>query len=135
MSTITNEQIFTEIETIKQQVQQVHDLLKQLHAIQTSHPHIVKIDGVHGGEPIVRHSSVTVRTIVQQVRLGTTPEQLVEGYPPLTLAEIHDALSYYYDHIEEIEGLIAEHGAVLARAIELSARVTASKPDSKQSES
>ena len=31
------------------------------------------------------------------------PEQLREEFPHLTLAQIHDALSYYYDHEAEIQ--------------------------------
>src|SRR6266849_8838713 len=118
MSSVTNEQIYAEVEHIKREVQQLHDALNQLRAAQTSHPYIVKIEGVQGGEPIVRDGFVTVRTIAEQIRLGTTPEQLVKGYPPLTLAEIYDALSYYYDHTDEIEGLIAEHREALTRGTE-----------------
>jgi uncharacterized protein (DUF433 family) len=34
---------------------------------------------------------------------GMTPEELVAEFPHLTLASVHDALSYYYDHREEID--------------------------------
>jgi uncharacterized protein (DUF433 family) len=36
------------------------------------------------------------------------PEQLQIQYPQLTLAQIYGAFAYYYDHKEEIDGLIAE---------------------------
>jgi uncharacterized protein (DUF433 family) len=32
-----------------------------------------------------------------------TPEELVREFPHLTLAQVYDALSYYYDHKEEID--------------------------------
>ncbi|MBI5300534.1 MAG: DUF433 domain-containing protein [Chloroflexi bacterium] len=89
------------------------------------------MEGYQGGEPITRNGYVTVRTIVEQTRLGTTPQELVEGHPPLTLAEVYDALSYYYDHTEEIEQIIAENNATLIRAIELSKRITAARNNQK----
>ena len=49
-----------------------------------------------------------VRSVVNYVlRQGMTPEELVAEFRHLTLAEIHDALSYYYDHQSEIERDIA----------------------------
>jgi uncharacterized protein (DUF433 family) len=37
------------------------------------------------------------------LRQGMTPEELVREFPHLTLAQVYDALSYYYDHKEEID--------------------------------
>ena len=34
---------------------------------------------------------------------GMSPEQIREGYPYLSLAQIHAALSFYYDHQAELE--------------------------------
>ena len=36
-------------------------------------------------------------------RQGRTPDQIVDAYPHLTLAQIHAALSYYFDHRLEIQ--------------------------------
>jgi uncharacterized protein (DUF433 family) len=45
-----------------------------------------------------------VRSVVGYVlRQGMTPEELVSEFPHLSLASVHDALSYYYDHREEID--------------------------------
>ncbi len=80
----------------------------------TAHPHIVKIPGVQGGEPIVRGVTRTVRGIVELSQRGLTPQQILEGWEGrLTLAQVYDALSYYYDNQEEIDQLIAEHKAAL----------------------
>ncbi len=35
-------------------------------------------------------------------RLGQTPEEIVTGFPQLTLGDVHAALAYYFDHREEI---------------------------------
>jgi uncharacterized protein (DUF433 family) len=78
---------------------------------------------VQGGEPMVRSAHVTVRTIVEQSRIGTTPAEFVQDHPPMTLAEFYDALSYYHDHTEEIEQIIAENNAALIRGVEFAKRV------------
>jgi uncharacterized protein (DUF433 family) len=43
---------------------------------------------------------------------GDTPDEFVESYPHLNLAQVYDALSYYYDHREEIDRDRAEQEAV-----------------------
>ncbi len=49
-----------------------------------------------------------VRSVVNYVlRQGMTPEELAAEFRHLTLAQIYDALSYYYDHRDEIERDIA----------------------------
>jgi hypothetical protein len=37
------------------------------------------------------------------------PEELVRRFPHLTLAQIYDALSYYYDHQAEIDAEIEKN--------------------------
>jgi Protein of unknown function (DUF433) len=39
-----------------------------------------------------------------------SPSQIVEDLPSITLAQVHAALAYYYDHRDEIEVEIAEEG-------------------------
>jgi uncharacterized protein (DUF433 family) len=43
------------------------------------------------------------------LKQGLSPEELVREFRHLTLAQIYDALSYYYDHREEIERELAEN--------------------------
>jgi uncharacterized protein (DUF433 family) len=38
-----------------------------------------------------------------------TPEELVDEFPHLTLAQVHNALSYYYEHPDEIHQEIKEN--------------------------
>ena len=57
----------------------------------------------------MRRSSILVRTVVERMRIGDTPEQIVEAYPALSLAQVYDALGYYYDHPGEIESYIREN--------------------------
>jgi len=87
--------------------------------ILTEHPHIVRIPGVQNGDAIIRDKVVTVQHMVLMThRFGQTPEQIAKEWNPhLSLAEIYDALSYYYDHTKEIDDIIAEDDHIEARAI------------------
>ncbi len=69
----------------------------------TEHPHIVLIDGV----PTLRGMRLPVRLIAQMYRAGDTVDDLLHTYPHLHPATIHDALSYYLDHRDELEREIA----------------------------
>lgn len=66
--------------------------------------------------PVVAGTNVKVAQIASEhEHLGMTPDEIVEAHPHLTLADVHAALSYYFDHMEAIradwregERLIAE---------------------------
>ena len=72
----------------------------------TEHPYIVKNNKVLGGEPIVKGTRTPVRAIVEMWRLGDKPEQIMQGLPHLSMAQIFDALSYYSDHQAEVNQYI-----------------------------
>ena len=55
------------------------------------------------GEPIIKDTRTPVRSIVEKWRIGYTPEDIVRGLPHLTLAQVFEAMSYYYDNKEEID--------------------------------
>lgn len=40
---------------------------------------------------------------------GVTASQLLDTYPHLTPASVHDAISYYYDHKGEVDAYLAEN--------------------------
>lgn len=66
---------------------------------------------------MLKGTRITVSDIVGYLRLGETPESLVSDIlPQLTLAQVYDALSYYYDHQEEIEQILQENTEAHARA-------------------
>ena len=68
----------------------------------TEHPHIVKSADTLGGEPRVEDTRFAVRHILNYVQSGMTPEEIAETWDFLSLAQIHDALSYAYDHPAEM---------------------------------
>lgn len=72
----------------------------------TAHRYIVTEDQILGGEPIIVGTRTPVRAIVELWRQGKAPESIPSQLPHLTLAQVFDALSYYSDHQEEINGYI-----------------------------
>lgn len=68
-----------------------------------NHPYITRKKGVCGGKPIIAGTRIRVQDIVIEYDgMGLTPDEIVQAHPHLTIAQVHDALSYYYDHAEEI---------------------------------
>lgn len=70
----------------------------------TPHPvHIVSTPGTCGGKPRIAGTRIRVQDmVVWHEAWGLSPEEIVTDFPQLTLAQIHAALAYYYDHREEI---------------------------------
>lgn len=71
--------------------------------------YITSTSGVQGGEPCIRGTRTSVRSIVEKWRLGYTPEEIAQAQPQLKLSEIFEALSYYSDNQKEINDLIETH--------------------------
>jgi uncharacterized protein (DUF433 family) len=68
----------------------------------TLHCYIVTDDEILGGEPIIKGTRTPVRAVVELWRLGIVPEEIPNRLPHLSLAQVFDALSYYSDHVDEI---------------------------------
>ncbi len=75
----------------------------------TDHPHIVRVPGIAGGEPILKGTRVPVRVIALHYKSAATMEEILEAHPHLSAAAVYDAISYYLDHQAEIEALIEEN--------------------------
>lgn len=66
-----------------------------------SYPHVT-IDDV--GVARVAGTRLKVKHLVGAKRAGNwSADELVEQFPGLTLAEVHGALTYYYDHQSELD--------------------------------
>jgi uncharacterized protein (DUF433 family) len=70
--------------------------------------YITRIAEVCGGCPIIKGTRTPVKTIVGYYKMGLSVEEILEGLPHLSPAQIFAALSYYYDHQAEIEQDIEE---------------------------
>jgi uncharacterized protein (DUF433 family) len=75
--------------------------------LRTEHPHIVRSPAVAGGTPTITGTRISVAFIVGQLRVGDTPQDILASYPRLMPAAVYDAISFYYDHQEEIDQFIA----------------------------
>ena len=65
----------------------------------TKHPYVAIDSKLSGGQPIVRGSRIKVLDIAVRYELiGMSADRIVDEYPHLKLEQIHDALSYYYEH-------------------------------------
>ncbi|MBI3971160.1 MAG: DUF433 domain-containing protein [Chloroflexi bacterium] len=72
--------------------------------VKTEHPYVTRLAGVLGGSPIVGGRRIPVWHIADSVRQGRPVEQVVAEYEGrLSPAAVYDAISYYYDHREEID--------------------------------
>src|SRR5271157_2596212 len=65
--------------------------------------------GYCGGEPHILGHRIQVRHIaVWHDQMGMTPTEIAATYPTITLAQVHAALAYYYDHRDEIRAAIED---------------------------
>jgi len=73
-------------------------------AEKSDHPHIISQPDLCGGSAVIRGTKFPVRSAVNYVlRHGLSPEELVKEFTHLSLAQIYDALSYYYDHKDSVD--------------------------------
>ena len=67
-------------------------------ATETLYGHIEITPGVAGGKPRIAGHRITVQNIVVwHERMGKSPDEIATEYD-LTLADVHAALAYYFDH-------------------------------------
>jgi uncharacterized protein (DUF433 family) len=74
--------------------------------------HIEITPGVCGGRPRIAGHRIRVQDIVAwHEDNGQSPQQIVEEFPQITLADVHASLTYYYDHKDAIRGQMADDDA------------------------
>jgi uncharacterized protein (DUF433 family) len=71
------------------------------------HPYIAQERGAGGTRTVIRGTHTPIRTVVGYFKLGYSVEDILEGLPHLTPAQVYDTLSYYYDHQHEVEDELA----------------------------
>ena len=66
--------------------------------------YIVQDKGICGGKPRIDGTRMKVQHIaLEYVHMGLSLEEICKSHPHLNRAQIHAALSYYYEHDAEIE--------------------------------
>jgi len=69
-----------------------------------SHPYITRESAVCGGSPIIEGTRMRVLDIaIEYDRLGYSPDQIVDTHLHLSLEQVHDALSYYYENRDALD--------------------------------
>lgn len=69
-----------------------------------------------GGQPVVGGTRIRVGIILGCYRQGMSVEEIVQQYPSLKPADVHDALAYAYDHLDEIETDLAADDEVTVKS-------------------
>ena len=68
------------------------------------YPYISVNKNIRQGQPVISGTGIRVLDIaVRYEVMGMTPEDIQVSFPHLTLSQIHDALSFYYDHKIEMD--------------------------------
>ena len=63
---------------------------------------IVRDERHSDGAPTIDGTGIRVEDIAEAYEhSGYDPDEITELYPDLSLADVHRALAFYYDHIDE----------------------------------
>ena len=70
---------------------------------------IVRDEKHSNGAPTIEGTGIRVKDIaVAYEHSGYAPDEITQLYPDLTLGEVHRALAYYYDHIDDFRSPASE---------------------------
>jgi len=82
----------------------------------TKHPYISIDPKISGGQPVISGTRIKVMDIaINYELLGISADKIIDEYPKLKLEQIHDALSYYYEHKDMFDQKYREDQAFLAQ--------------------
>lgn len=71
--------------------------------VRTEHPHIVRDPQVCGGSPTISGTRISVLQIAIMWKGGDTVDEILQAFPHLKASQVHDAISYFLDHQQEID--------------------------------
>lgn len=82
----------------------------------TKHPYISIDPKISEGQPVISGTRIKVMDIaINYELLGLSADKIIDEYPNLKLEQIHDALSYYYEHKDMFDKKYREDQAFLAQ--------------------
>ncbi len=82
----------------------------------TAIEHISCNPGVCGGKPCIAGTRIRVQDVFVWHELqGRGPDEIVSQFPQLTMAGVYAALTYYWDHRDEIQRQMSEETALVER--------------------
>lgn len=76
-------------------------------------PSPIRVDSA--GAVRVGETRVRLASVLHLHREGATPEEILESFPSLTLAEIYGAIAYYLHNRSEVDAHLAEQEAEAER--------------------
>jgi uncharacterized protein (DUF433 family) len=82
----------------------------------TSHPFISLGPKLAGGQPVIRGTRMKVIEIaIRYEFMGLSPDAIIDEYPFLKLEQVHDALSYYYEHKAALDKNFREDDSLIEK--------------------
>ncbi len=76
---------------------------------QTNIEHVVSTPNVCGGKPCIAGTRIRVQDVYVWHELqGLSADEMVSRFPHLTMADVYAALSYYWDHRDEMQRQLRE---------------------------
>ncbi|MGH2534409.1 MAG: DUF433 domain-containing protein [Thermomicrobiales bacterium] len=80
-----------------------------------SREHFEVVQGASGPKARIAGHRIRVQDVaIWHEKLGMSADEIVDQFPTITLADVHAALAYYWDHRDEIEAEIAADEAFFA---------------------
>ena len=74
------------------------------------YPYITTDPGIAGGRPVIAGTRITVNCIAAYYQLGMSVDEILDSLRHLTPSQVHSALAYYFDHMDEINAELEEAG-------------------------
>jgi uncharacterized protein (DUF433 family) len=76
----------------------------------TPYPHIMKVEGIGGGQAIIEGTRIAVWHIVgYYYKVGMSVEDILAEWDYLKPAQVFSALAYYHDNKQEIDTIREEN--------------------------
>lgn len=73
-----------------------------LRAQKIKYPYITSNPDIAGGRPIIEGTRITVNCIAGYYQIGLSVDEILDSLHHLTPSQVHSALAYYFDHLDEI---------------------------------
>jgi uncharacterized protein (DUF433 family) len=74
------------------------------------YPYITSNPDIAGGRPVIAGTRITVNCIAAYYQLGMSVDEILDSLRHLTPSQVHLALAYYCDHMDEINAELEEAG-------------------------
>jgi uncharacterized protein (DUF433 family) len=80
-------------------------------AADLSYRYLTRVPGLRSGHTIIAGTRIGVHDVIGLIVNGAGVDDVVRSFPELTRAQVYECHSYYEDHREEIDWLVADQMA------------------------